>query len=79
MLGFDNKGTHFFGPHEAPLKNTQPHRFKTFAAQFGHLANRFKMERIEVLNCTPDTALDKFPIAILAEGLEWLSPLKSAA
>lgn len=73
MLGFDNRGGHFFGQHVPPLKNTAPHRFKTFAFQFIHLRNRFKIDGIECINCTPGTALDAFPTATLQEGLEWIS------
>lgn len=78
MLGFDNRGGHFFGPYVPPLKNTAPHRFATFAHQFTHLRNRFKLDGIECINCTPGTALEAFPKLTLEEGLEWISS-KSAA
>jgi hypothetical protein len=78
MLGFDNHGTHFFGPH-VDLKNTSPQRFKEFADQFYLMRGHLKLGGVRVLNCTPGTALDMFPKASLSEGLKWLQPLKSAA
>lgn len=61
LLGFDMKGSHFFGPHPAPLKNTQPHRFEVFKSQFA----RYKPRGVKIINCTPGTALDAYPKADL--------------
>jgi hypothetical protein len=72
MIGFDNRGTHFFGAHVGKLKNTPPHRFKTFEHQFVHLRNHFKIVKIAVRNATPGTALQAFEKATLTEGLAWL-------
>jgi hypothetical protein len=67
MFGFDNRGTHFFGPHEGPLKNTTPTRFEMFKLQFERLAYFFKSKNIECLNCTPGSAIKSFPQSSLAE------------
>lgn len=63
LLGFDMHGTHFFGKHPAPLRNTTPAKFKSI----GH---QFRLWRgPPVLNCTPGSALTVFPRAELAEVL----------
>jgi hypothetical protein len=61
LLGFDMGGTHFFGPHPAPLRNTAPHRFQHFLKQFARWRGG-----CEVLNCTPGSRLTQFPFADLA-------------
>lgn len=72
MIGFDNKGTHFFGPHTGKLKNTVPGRFKVFEHQFVHLRNHFKIEKVQAKNATPGTALEAIEKTTLEEGLQWL-------
>lgn len=76
MIGFDNHGTHFFGPHTGELKNTDPFRFKTFGHQFTHLRNHFKIEKVGCKNATPGTALEAFECCTLEEGMAWLQPSK---
>ncbi len=71
MIGFDNRGAHFFGPHTGALKNTAPGRFKTFEHQFVHLRNYFKIHNVCVMNATPGTSLTAFKTCTLEEGLEW--------
>lgn len=61
LLGFDMRGSHFFGPHPAPLKNTQPTRFEVFHRQFA----RFKPRNIRIINCTPGSSLKCYPMADL--------------
>ena len=78
MVGFDHKGTHFFGPHVGRLKNTPPSRWPIFTAQFKQMAYQLAADKIDVLNCTPGTALDVFPTAKIDEGLGWLTQLKAA-
>lgn len=65
LCGFDMRGSHFFGPHPAPLKNTQPARFQVFHRQF----SRFRPRGVQVLNCTPGSALKHFPMVDLEEAL----------
>lgn len=65
LLGFDMHGTHYFGPHTARwgqnpadiLTNTTDKRFKQ------HLAEYRQWQGCEVLNCTPNSALNFFPKA----------------
>lgn len=59
LLGFDMRGTHYFGVHKEPLRNTTPIRFKHFIRQFEHWRG------CEVLNCTPKSSLKKFPYCTL--------------
>lgn len=56
LLGFDMHGTHYFGPHAQPLRNTTEHRFNAFKQQF----SGFK--KVPVFNCTPGSALTCFPM-----------------
>ena len=60
LLGFDMKGTHYFGPHQGSLRNTTAHRFEAFKRD---LAN---FKKVPVINCTPDSALECFPKMDLA-------------
>lgn len=72
LLGFDmsNKnGSHFFGKHLPPLKETTEVRFKVFHAQFKTLAWQMTNRGVFVVNCTPGTALEAFPVSTLAEQL----------
>lgn len=59
LLGFDMQGTHFFGAHPAGLKNTDAKRFAVHRAQFRNWRG------VEVINCTVNSALQKFPIQLL--------------
>jgi hypothetical protein len=54
LLGFDMRGTHYFGKHPAPLRNTTSNRFKVHLAQFR------KWKGCPVINCTPNSALKQF-------------------
>lgn len=56
LLGFDMHGTHFFGKHEHNLKNTTHERFQVHLAQFNG------WDGCDVINCTPDSSLKKFPL-----------------
>jgi hypothetical protein len=65
LLGFDMGGSHYFGAHKPPLKNTQPARFETFKEQF----RRYRPKQVEIFNCTPDSKLDAYPKKRLEECL----------
>lgn len=60
LHGFDMHGSHYFGPHEAPLKNTSDQRFKVMIAQFVS----WNCDGIEVINMTPNSALNCFPLGV---------------
>lgn len=59
LHGFDNRGTHYFGPHKK-LRNTTPTRFAEFANQFYTLGQDLKEKGIRVVNKTPHSALECF-------------------
>lgn len=68
LLGLDmhaENGAHFFGPHPAPLKNTRSDRFLVMRQQFADWPHK----GVEVINCTPDSALTCFPVARLEDVL----------
>lgn len=65
LLGIDMGGSHFFGPHPAPLKNTPPGRFDVMKKQFALWPHK----GIEVLNCSPISKLECFPRAELQDAL----------
>lgn len=63
LLGFDMHGSHFFGAHPAPLRNSTPQKFKSMASQF-------RLWRgCPVINCSPGSALQVFPVADLKAAL----------
>lgn len=69
LLGVDMGGTHFFGPHPAPLKNTTPQRFEQMKQQFAN----WKPKGIEVWNCNPASALECYPKMSLDDALARLA------
>ncbi len=64
ICGFDMHGTHYFGPHPAKLKNTTKERFISHLDQFKWWHGP------DVINCTPGSALKKFPFMPLGEALD---------
>lgn len=56
MYGFDMHGSHYFGEHAEPLKNTTPLRFKTMMSQF----ESWNHDGIDVVNMTPGSSLTCF-------------------
>ncbi len=69
LVGYDmrvNGQRHFFGNHPDPLTNAM--RFETLVPQFARAAHRLPPE-IKILNCTPGSALDCFPMCDLEAAL----------
>lgn len=66
LLGYDMGGSHYFGDHPAPLKNTKPQRFEVFKQQFAN----YRPKGVEILNCTESSALRCYPMARLETVLE---------
>lgn len=63
LLGFDMRGSHFFGAYTNGLRNTQPHQRAQHVRQYEAWA---RMRRaVAVINCTPGSALTCFPKAEL--------------
>lgn len=65
LIGFDMKGTHFFGPHKDDLHNTTPEQFNDFKTYFVKMKEILDGDDIEVINCTPKSALKCFRMAPL--------------
>lgn len=59
LFGFDMHGTHFFGPYINGLRNTSELRRRVMLAQFSDWAKANR--HVEVINCTPGSAIQCFP------------------
>lgn len=67
LLGFDmhaRNGAHFFGDHPTPLAQTSALRFLAHIRQFDRWDSR---AQAETLNCTPGSALTRFPLGDIHE------------
>ena len=76
LLGFDMRGTHFFGPYTNGLRNTAQHQRKQHLQQYERWGRANKA--VEVVNCTPGSAMACFPVARLEEILETCVPEPAA-
>jgi len=69
LIGFDckpiNGKPHWFGKHPEQLNQTQP--YAVWIENFKGLAADIEAEGIEVINCSPDSALDGFKKAHIAD------------
>jgi hypothetical protein len=63
LHGFDNRGTHYFGPHPEPLRNTSVDRFRFFENQLAALGGEMSKGGFRITNCTPGSALTCFRMA----------------
>lgn len=70
LVGFDMKGTHFFGLHPEPLRNTAPDTFALFRERFDRLAPVAQKMGIDIVNCTPGSALTCFRRSTIEAELE---------
>lgn len=69
LLGVDMKGSHFFGPHPEPLKNTTDARFEVMKRQF----ENWRPKGVTVWNCNLNSGLECFPKRSLDECLAGLA------
>lgn len=65
LCGFDMRGGHWHPDHERPLRTTPPITYDRWIARFGTLAPEMRARGIDVVNCTPRSALRCFPLADL--------------
>lgn len=77
LVGFDFRGSHFFGDHPAPLKNSSPSRFASWLEIMREAARTLPAD-IHIINCTPGSAIDCFPRCDLKEVLDG-APARHAA
>lgn len=68
LVGFDMHGSHFFGRHPAPLRNSSS--FAGFIEHFRRAAKALP-PGLEILNATPGSALDAFPKVSLDDALAY--------
>jgi hypothetical protein len=66
LVGFDMHGTHFFGTHPSPLRNTG--NFSGFIQRFERAAKSLPYG-VEIINATPGSALTCFERLSLVEAL----------
>ncbi len=66
LVGFDMRGSHFFGAHKQPLRNTGS--YANFIRAFDLAAKRLPSDR-QIINATPSSALGCFPRMDLADAL----------
>jgi hypothetical protein len=59
-------GRHFFGPHPEPLTNSSTYEW--FIPDFRRAAAQMPKD-LMILNCTPGSALDCFPMVALEDAL----------
>lgn len=60
LLGFDMKGGHWHGEHPEPLTNVAPAGMPPFAEAFATMVPMLKDMGVEVVNCTPGSAITCF-------------------
>jgi sugar phosphate isomerase/epimerase len=70
LCGFNMGGDHWHPEHAAPLRETPREIYATWIQRLEGLADTLKLRGIEVLNCTPDSAIKGIPTADLAFALE---------
>ena len=72
LCGFDMTaamGAHWFGAHRGGLVNTEPETYARFVRRFAELKVALDARGVEVLNCTPGSALKCFQMADLDDAL----------
>lgn len=71
LIGFDMRGSHFFGQYTNGLRNTSPQQREQHKKQYSAWAKA--NPKVEVLNCTRNSALTCFPMADLDDCLAELA------
>lgn len=71
LVGYDTRlvdgRRHFFGEHPEPLNRDSP--YPQFAAAYREIAGPLAERGVEVLNCTPGSAIQDFPFKTLEDAL----------
>ncbi len=71
LLGYDLHGTHFFGEYSNPLLARHSRDFKQWMASFKTIDPAHY--GVEIINCTPGSALTHFPQMALQDALQGLA------
>jgi hypothetical protein len=61
LLGMDMSGGHWHGEHPAPLRRTDPDLYPVWRGHMAVLAKALADRGVEVLNCSPESALECWP------------------
>jgi len=69
LCGFDMRGGHWHERHEVPLREHGEAIYARWIARFATLAPALEERGIEVVNCTPGSALRQWPYQPLEEAL----------
>lgn len=69
LCGFDLRGTHWHGYHPSSLRNAGEDVYLKWKPYFEELGPIAKGMGVEILNCTPGSALKCFPMAQLGDVL----------
>lgn len=69
LLGLDMHGTHWHGKHVNGLPNTSDWLFRIWIKNFDALASDLRAEGVDVVNCSPDSAVRCFRPSPLNEEL----------
>lgn len=70
LLGYDMRGDHWHGRHPLPLTNASAPLQARWIDHFEALANDLRGTPVQIVNCSPGTALNAFPKADLLSVLE---------
>ena len=69
LCGFDMRGTHWHGRHVDGLRETQQVHYGLFVERFKSIVAPAAQLGVEIINCTPGSALPWFPMSTLEEQL----------
>lgn len=67
LIGYDCRGGRFFGTR--PGRPSRAHQHETWIAAYLAVARRLGEIGVEVINCSPRSAIDAFPRRTLAEAI----------
>jgi predicted peroxiredoxin len=70
LCGFDMRGGHWHGDHPQGLRNHHQDVFAVWIKAFDKLGDELEQRGIEVVNCTPGSALKRFRCADLKDEIE---------
>lgn len=70
LLGYDMHGTHWHGPHGPGLRNTRDELFRRWVARYTAAAPLITALGVDVVNCTPGSAISCFRVSTLRRELE---------
>lgn len=66
LFGYDMHGSHWFGKHQPPLRNTDPGSYENWIARFEGL----KDQGAEIINCSRGSLIRCFPKMDINEALQ---------